>query len=63
MAVNAVTSLDQEKLDESLIGVNRIPGGGMQDSLWIQGVSFKKTFTYAGAEQQPKQLKDPKFSA
>jgi T-complex protein 1 subunit eta len=27
--------------------------------LLIQGVSFKKTFTYAGAEQQPKSFKDP----
>lgn len=61
MVVNAVMSLDQEELDESLIGVKRIPGGGMQDSLLIQGVSFKKTFTYAGAEQQPKQFKDPKI--
>lgn len=25
----------------------------------IKGVSFKKTFTYAGAEQQPKMFKDP----
>jgi len=61
MVVNAVLSLDREELDESLIGVKRIPGGGMQDSLLIQGVSFKKTFTYAGTEQQPKQFKDPKI--
>ncbi|KAG5220962.1 chaperonin Cpn60/TCP-1 family [Salix suchowensis] len=26
----------------------KIPGGGMQDSLLVQGVAFKKTFTYAG---------------
>lgn len=59
MVVDAVLSLDQEDLDESLIGVKKIPGGGMQDSLLIRGVSFKKTFTYAGAEQQPKSFKDP----
>lgn len=59
MVVDAVMSLDQDDLDESLIGVKRISGGGMQDSLLIQGVSFKKTFTYAGAEQQPKYFKDP----
>ncbi|PVG01972.1 putative CCT7-component of chaperonin-containing T-complex [Serendipita vermifera] len=59
MVVDAVMSLDQDDLDESLIGVKRISGGGMQDSLLIQGVSFKKTFTYAGAEQQPKSFKDP----
>ena len=59
MVVDAVLSLDQDQLDESLIGVKKIPGGGMQDSLLISGVSFKKTFTYAGAEQQPKSFVNP----
>ncbi|KAI0347969.1 hypothetical protein BDW22DRAFT_1320315 [Trametopsis cervina] len=59
MVVDAVQCLDQDELDESLIGVKKIPGGGMQDSLLISGVSFKKTFTYAGAEQQPKSFRDP----
>ncbi|KAH9982782.1 chaperonin Cpn60/TCP-1 family [Lactifluus volemus] len=59
MVVDAVLSLDQDDLDESLIGVKKIPGGGMQDSLLIRGVSFKKTFTYAGAEQQPKSFANP----
>ncbi|THH33152.1 hypothetical protein EUX98_g1049 [Antrodiella citrinella] len=59
MVVEAVMCLDQDDLDESLIGVKKIPGGGMQDSQLIQGVSFKKTFTYAGAEQQPKSFRDP----
>ncbi|TCD62158.1 T-complex protein 1 subunit eta [Steccherinum ochraceum] len=59
MVVDAVMCLDQDDLDESLIGVKKIPGGGMQDSLLINGVSFKKTFTYAGAEQQPKSFRDP----
>jgi T-complex protein 1 subunit eta len=59
MVVDAVLSLDQDDLDESLIGVKKIPGGGMQDSQLIRGVSFKKTFTYAGAEQQPKSFQDP----
>ncbi|KIY50628.1 hypothetical protein FISHEDRAFT_39127 [Fistulina hepatica ATCC 64428] len=59
MVVDAVQCLDQDDLDESLIGVKKISGGGMQDSLLIRGVAFKKTFTYAGAEQQPKSFKDP----
>ena len=59
MVVDAVLSLQQDELDESLIGVKKIPGGGMQDSLLISGVSFKKTFTYAGAEQQPKSFVNP----
>ncbi|KAJ7922925.1 TCP-1/cpn60 chaperonin family-domain-containing protein, partial [Mycena leptocephala] len=59
MVVDAVQCLDQTELDESLIGVKKIAGGGMQDSLLIQGVAFKKTFTYAGAEQQPKSFRNP----
>jgi len=59
MVVEAVLCLDQDDLNENLIGVKKIPGGGMQDSLLISGVAFKKTFTYAGAEQQPKSFKDP----
>ncbi len=59
MVVDAVQCLDQDELDESLVGVKKIAGGGMQDSLLIKGVSFKKTFTYAGAEQQPKSFRDP----
>ncbi|KAF7310687.1 T-complex protein eta subunit [Mycena chlorophos] len=59
MVVDAVQCLDQEDLDESLIGVKKVAGGGMQDSLLIKGVAFKKTFTYAGAEQQPKSFRNP----
>lgn len=32
MVVDAVMMLDQEDLDESLIGVKKVPGGGMQVS-------------------------------
>jgi T-complex protein 1 subunit eta len=59
MVVDAVLCLDQDELDESLIGVKKIAGGGMIDSLLVHGVSFKKTFTYAGAEQQPKSFSAP----
>ncbi|KAI5453538.1 T-complex protein 1 subunit eta [Naganishia albida] len=61
MVVDAVMTLDQEDLDESLIGVKKVPGGGMQDSLLIKGVAFKKTFSYAGFEQQPKQFTNPRI--
>jgi hypothetical protein len=30
MVVDAVMTLDQDELDESLIGVKKVPGGGMQ---------------------------------
>ena len=61
MVVDAVMSLDQDDLDESLIGMKKIPGGGMQDSYLVNGVAFKKTFSYAGFEQQPKYFKNPKI--
>ena len=59
MVVDAVLHLDQDDLNEKLIGVKKVPGGGMQDSLFIDGVAFKKTFAYAGFEQQPKSFKNP----
>lgn len=59
VVVDAVLSLDQEELDEKLIGIKKITGGGLQDSMFINGVAFKKTFSYAGFEQQPKFFKNP----
>lgn len=61
MVVDAVLSLDQESLNERLIGIKRVPGGAMQDSMLVKGVAFKKTFSYAGFEQQPKAFKNPKI--
>lgn len=61
MVVDAVLSLDQDTLDEKLIGIKKIPGGAMQDSHLVDGVAFKKTFSYAGFEQQPKCFINPKI--
>ena len=61
VVVDAVLSLDQDDLNEKLIGVKKVTGGGLQDSLFVNGVAFKKTFSYAGFEQQPKFFKDPKI--
>ena len=33
----------------------------VQDSFLVKGVAFKKTFSYAGFEQQPKKFKNPKI--
>jgi chaperonin GroEL (HSP60 family) len=43
VVVNAVSSLDQQELNEKLIGVKKVAGGGLQDSLFVNGVAFKKT--------------------
>jgi len=44
-----------------LIGVKKVPGGSLGDSFVIDGVAFKKTFSYAGFEQQPKKFSNPKI--
>ncbi|EPZ32103.1 chaperonin subunit 1 [Rozella allomycis CSF55] len=62
MVVDAVLSLDED-LNERMIGVKKVPGGALQmkDSKLISGVAFKKTFSYAGFEQQPKTFENPKI--
>lgn len=61
LVVDSVLTLDRNDLDENLIGIKKIPGGAMEDSLFISGVGFKKTFSYAGFEQQPKTFTNPKI--
>lgn len=61
MVVDSVLTLDQDDLNEKLIGVKKVTGGGLQESLFVNGVAFKKTFSYAGFEQQPKSFRDPKI--
>jgi len=61
VVVDAVLSLDQDDLNEKLIGMKKIPGGSLTDTLFVNGVAFKKTFSYAGFEQQPKSFKKPKI--
>lgn len=39
----------------------QVPGGNMRDSFLVNGVAFKKTFSYAGFEQQPKKFLNPKI--
>ncbi|EAN30945.1 Tp4 [Theileria parva strain Muguga] len=60
MVVEAVATLDED-LDEDMIGVKKVTGGSCEDSLLVKGVAFKKTFSYAGAEQQPKKFVNPKI--
>ncbi|KAG7196146.1 T-complex protein 1 subunit eta [Scheffersomyces spartinae] len=61
MVVDAVMSLDANDLDENMIGIKKVAGGGMEDSMFVNGVAFKKTFSYAGFEQQPKKFANPKI--
>ncbi|VDL93508.1 unnamed protein product [Schistocephalus solidus] len=36
-----------------------VAGGALEDSMLVNGVAFKKTFSYAGFEMQPKSYKKP----
>ena len=38
-----------------------ITGGSLQDSMLVEGVAFKKTFSYAGFEQMTKSFDNPKI--
>ena len=60
MIVDSVCMLDND-LDLGLIGIKKVAGGSVTDSVLIRGVAFEKTFSYAGFEQQPKYFKNPKI--
>ncbi|EEQ82915.1 hypothetical protein NCER_100308 [Vairimorpha ceranae BRL01] len=47
--------------DLKMIGINKIPGGSISDSVLVNGIAFEKCFTYAGYEQQPKKILNPKI--
>lgn len=61
LVVKAVEKLDKDLLDRDLIGVKLVTGGSITDSFLVEGVAFKKTFSYAGFEQAPKQFTNPKI--
>ena len=63
MVVDTIGCLDPQTLDPRMIGVKKVPGGAMRDSFLVNGVAFKKTFSYAGFEQQPKSFDSPKILA
>lgn len=60
MVVSAVERLEDFG-DKSLIGIKHVLGGSISDSFLVDGVAFKKTFSYAGFEQQPKKFTNPKI--
>lgn len=58
MVVDAVHYLDSN-LPLNMIGIKKVNGGSLRDSKLIKGVAFKKAFSYAGFEMQPKKYKNP----
>jgi len=61
MAVDAVMQLD-ELMPLDMIGIKKVQGGALEDSFLVAGVAFKKTFSYAGFEMQPKKYDNPKIA-
>uniref|UniRef100_A0A3Q2ZYM3 T-complex protein 1 subunit eta n=1 Tax=Kryptolebias marmoratus TaxID=37003 RepID=A0A3Q2ZYM3_KRYMA len=61
MVVDAVMSLE-ELMSLKMIGIKKVQGGALEDSQLIAGVAFKKTFSYAGFEMQPKCYDNPKIA-
>lgn len=61
MIVDAVEAVSDSGLDLSLIGVKKVAGGSVTESFLVNGVAFKRTFSYAGFEQQPKKFAAPKI--
>lgn len=61
LVVEAVKSLD-DYLPLNMIGIKKVNGGALEDSQLIHGVAFKKTFSYAGFEMQPKRYENPKIA-
>lgn len=61
MVVDAVMSLDS-LLPLDMIGIKKVPGGALEESRLVDGVAFKKTFSYAGFEMQPKHYENPKIA-
>ena len=61
MVVDAVDTLDRATLNLKMLGIKKVIGGTLRDSFLVDGVAFKKTFSYAGFEQQPKMFDQPKI--
>lgn len=61
MVVNAVLMLD-ELMPLNMIGIKKVQGGSLKETLLVEGVAFKKTFSYAGFEMQAKTFTKPKIA-
>ena len=64
MIVDAVLELHESgSLDDLMnnVAIKRIPGGDVRQSFLVQGVAFRKTFSYAGFEQMHKKFIQPKI--
>merc|ERR1739836_222674 len=61
MVVDAVQTLD-DLLPLNMLGIKKVQGGSLEDTMLVTGVAFQKTFSYAGFEMQQKQYENPKIA-
>ncbi|KAF6018264.1 cct7 [Bugula neritina] len=59
-AATALSSKSSPPLN--MIGKKKVQGGALEDSMLVQGVAFKKAFSYAGFEMQQKKYSQPKIA-
>ena len=57
---NALISTPSSAPSGAVILAMQVQGGGLKDSFLVDGVAFKKTFSYAGFEMQPRSFDSPK---
>jgi len=50
LVVSCVEKLETDLLEKDMIGIKLVTGGSISDSFAVDGVAFKKTFSYAGFE-------------
>lgn len=60
MSVDAISMLGDD-LSVSSVGIKKVSGGSVTDTMLVEGVCFKKCFSYAGFEQQPKRFENAKI--
>uniref|UniRef100_A0A286XKQ4 T-complex protein 1 subunit eta n=1 Tax=Cavia porcellus TaxID=10141 RepID=A0A286XKQ4_CAVPO len=58
MVVDAVM-MPEDLLQLKMIGIKKVQGEALEESQLVGGVAFKKTFSYAGFEMQPKKYNNP----
>merc|ERR1719231_1306672 len=61
MVVDAVLSIEESGNNLEMIGMKKVQGGALQESMLVEGVAFKKCFSYAGFEQMTKTFDNPKI--
>lgn len=61
LSVSTISNVYEDDNSQRMIGIKKVTGGAMQDSVLVDGVAFEKTFSYAGFEQQPKHFENPKI--